>query len=96
VASTIHEAVYHAGSSTILLLLATKFYGLISTAPKPSLGRGKQEGEQNIRNFLLSLHSLFLNATPKHFKFPNLPKFQTMYQPGHVFLRRDIPVVPPE
>ena len=31
------------------------------------------------------LLSLFLKATPKYFKFPNLIKFQTMYQLGHVF-----------
>ena len=29
-------------------------------------------------NFFI-LKSLFLNATPKYYKFPNLPKFQTMY-----------------
>jgi hypothetical protein len=36
------------------------------------------------------LQSLFLNATPKHFKFPTLPKFQAMYQLGHDFLMCDI------
>jgi hypothetical protein len=35
-------------------------------------------------NFL-TLQPLYLNTTPKYFKFPNLPKFQTMYQLGHVF-----------
>jgi len=34
----------------------------------------------------LILQSLFLNTTQKYFKFPILPKFQTMYQLGHDFL----------
>ena len=32
-----------------------------------------------------TLQSLLLNATPKHFKFPSLPKFQTIYLLGQVF-----------
>jgi len=36
-------------------------------------------------NFLI-LQSLLLNTTQKYFKFPTLPKFQTMYQLGHYFL----------
>ena len=35
-------------------------------------------------NFMI-LQSLFLNTTPKHFKFPNLQNFQTMHQLYHVF-----------
>jgi len=42
------------------------------------------------------LQSSFLNATPKYFMFPNLPKFQAMHQLGHVFLCCDIPTVPLE
>jgi hypothetical protein len=33
-----------------------------------------------------TLQSLLLNATPWYFKFPTLPKFQTIYQLGHVFI----------
>ena len=40
------------------------------------------------------LQYLFLNATPKFFMFPNLPKFQAMHQQGHDTLRRDMTVVP--
>jgi len=40
------------------------------------------------------LQYLFLNTTPKHFMFPNLPKFQAIHQLGHDILRCDIPVVP--
>jgi len=34
---TTYEAIYHVGFSIILLLLAIKFYGLITTVPKSSL-----------------------------------------------------------
>jgi len=34
-----------------------------------------------------------LTAASKYSKLQTLPTFQTMYQPGHVFLRCDIPVV---
>jgi hypothetical protein len=34
------------------------------------------------------------NTTPKYFKFHNLPKFQTLYQLGYVFLSYDIPTLP--
>ena len=43
----------------------------------------------------LILQSLFLNATPKYFKFPILQKFQTMYQICN-FLWCKIPTVPLE
>jgi hypothetical protein len=35
--------------------------------------------------FFFILLSLFLNATPICFKYPALPKFQIMYEIGHVF-----------
>ena len=40
------------------------------------------------------LQYLFLNAIPKHCKFPILPKFQAMHQPCHDVLRCNFPVVP--
>jgi hypothetical protein len=36
-------------------------------------------------NFFI-LQSLLPNVRPKYLKFPKLPKFQTMYQLGHVFM----------
>jgi len=39
-------------------------------------------------NFLfpyLTLQFLFLNAAAKYYKLQTFKKFQTMYQPGHVF-----------
>jgi len=40
------------------------------------------------------LQYLFLNTIPKHFIFPNLPKFQAMDQIGHDVLSCNFPVVP--
>jgi len=40
------------------------------------------------------LQYLFHNATPKHFMFHNLPKFQAMHQLGHDILRCNFPFVP--
>jgi len=37
VAGTIYEAIHYAVFSNIILLLATKFYALLNTVPKPSL-----------------------------------------------------------